>query len=45
MIPVNIMATDEEMKRIVDMTIQYYEQIAVMYYLISDQAFIRRKSA
>lgn len=44
MIPVNILATDEEIERIVDMTIQYYEQIAVMYYLVSDQAFIKRKS-
>ena len=41
MIPVRILATEEQMNQIVDMTIQYYNQEAIMFYKISTQAEIR----
>lgn len=40
MIPVRIMATMEQMKKIAVMTKSYYEQEAVMYYRISDVVII-----
>jgi hypothetical protein len=41
MIPVNIIATESQMQKIADITIQHYRQLAVMYFKISDSAFIR----
>lgn len=35
MIPVRIYCTQREMEKIVNITIQHYEQLAVMYYTIS----------
>ncbi|AAT69496.1 gp20 [Alphaproteobacteria phage PhiJL001] len=40
-IPVRIMATEEQMRRVADITIQHYEQLAVMFYLVSERAFIQ----
>ena len=41
MIPVRILATREEMEAIVNMTIEYYSQIAVMAYRISDEVILK----
>lgn len=43
MIPVRIVATREEMDRIVDMTIDYYEQLAVLAYRVSEEVILRHK--
>ena len=40
MIPVRIAATDEQMYEIAKMTGDHYNQDAVMYYVISNEAFI-----
>jgi hypothetical protein len=39
MIPVRILATDEEMKVIAKMTKTFYAQIKVLYYKISNEVF------
>jgi|DEB0MinimDraft_6_1074348.scaffolds.fasta_scaffold38484_3 hypothetical protein len=41
MIPVRIMATDDEMDKIVNMSAKYYEQLAIMFYVISEEVQIR----
>ena len=41
-IPVRIQATRDQMKQVADMTIQHYEQLAVMYYLVSDTCIIQQ---
>lgn len=41
MIPVRIFCTQEDMQRIANITIQHYEQEAVMYYPIADWALIQ----
>jgi hypothetical protein len=41
MIPVRIMATAEEIEAIADETARFYEQIAVMYYRVSDEVRIK----
>jgi hypothetical protein len=40
MIPVRIMCTREQIKQIAEMTCEYYDQEAVMYHKISDEAEI-----
>lgn len=35
-IPVRIRATMEQMERVANITIQHYEQLAVMYYMVSE---------
>jgi hypothetical protein len=37
MIPVRIVATDAEMKRVAELTKTFYEQIAVLYYKLSNE--------
>lgn len=44
MIPVIIFCTEDQIKEIADMTLEYYNQEAVAAYLISSQLIIRRKS-
>ena len=39
-IPVRIMCTEAQMKKIVDITLSHYRQKAVMYYVLSNQVFI-----
>lgn len=39
-IPVRIMCTEAQMKKIVEITISHYRQKAVMYYVLSNQVFI-----
>lgn len=41
MIPVRILATRSEMDKIVDMTLKYYDQIAIMAYKISNEVIIK----
>lgn len=41
MIPVRIIATREEIDKIIDMTMSYYGQLAVLAYKISDEVIIR----
>lgn len=40
MIPVRIACNREQMETIAKMTLQYYDQLAVMYYKISDETYI-----
>lgn len=41
MIPVEIVATDEQIEKISDMTAKYYNQLAIMYYLVSERVVIK----
>ena len=41
MIPVRIMATREEIERVVDITLKYYDQLAVLCYKISDEVILK----
>lgn len=41
MIPVRIATTQENIEKIADMTAKFYEQLAVMYYKISDEVTIK----
>lgn len=41
MIPVRIACTEEQIEQIADMTAKYYNQKAVMYYLLSNQVYIK----
>lgn len=43
MIPVSIIATEKEIDEIATFSLTYYNQIAIMYYMISDVAVIKRK--
>lgn len=44
MIPVRVMCTREQIEAIALMTMEYYEQLAVMYYRISDECVILRRA-
>jgi hypothetical protein len=39
-IPVNIIATEKQIKKIADITMKHYRQLAVMYFKLSDEAII-----
>jgi hypothetical protein len=41
MIPVRIMATREEIEKVVDITLKYYDQLAVLCYKISDEVILK----
>lgn len=43
MIPVRIVCTKAEIERVVDMTIIYYDQIAVLAYKISNEVILKYK--
>ena len=43
MIPVRIIATREQMEKIVDLTIKYYNQEAVLAYKISEEYILKSK--
>lgn len=43
MIPVRIMCSESAMERIADMTAEYYDQYAVMYYRVSDYVVIKHR--
>ena len=41
MIPVRMIATRTEMDKIIDMTLKYYEQLAVLAYKVSEEVILR----
>lgn len=41
MIPVRVLATREEIEKIVDLTIKYYEQEAVLAYKVADEVILK----
>jgi len=43
MIPVRIIATRDQINKVVDLTLKYYDQLAVLCYKISDEVIIRYK--
>lgn len=43
MIPVRIIATKEEIQKVIDLTLSYYDQLAVLCYKISDEVIIKFK--
>lgn len=45
MIPVRIMCTREQINQIIDMTLEYYDQIAVLAYRVSDEIILRYRAA
>lgn len=40
-IPVNLIATEEEIEAIANITMKHYDQLAVMFFKLSDRAMIR----
>jgi hypothetical protein len=44
MIPVRIIATEEEITKIIDFSIPYYEQEAVLAYRVADKVILRSKA-
>lgn len=44
MIPVRVMATRPQIEKIIDLTLEYYEQIAVMAYRISDEIILKYRA-
>ncbi len=42
MIPVRIAATRSQIDKIIDLTMEYYDQLAVLCYKVSDEVIIRR---
>lgn len=45
MIPVRILATRKEIDQIVDMTVEYYDQEAVLAYKISDEYILKHRNS
>ena len=45
MIPVRIIATREEIEKVVDITLKYYNQLAVLCYKISDEVILKFSGA
>lgn len=43
MIPVRIACTEEQISRIIDVTMAYYDQLAVMAYCVSEKCIIRSR--
>lgn len=43
MIPVRIMCNADEIRRVMDFTMEYYDQIAVMAYRVSDNVIVRQR--
>jgi hypothetical protein len=41
MIPVRVLATRDEIEKIVTLTLEYYDQLAVLCYKISDEVILR----
>lgn len=41
MIPVRIIATREEIDHVIDLTLKYYDQLAVLCYKISDEVILK----
>jgi hypothetical protein len=45
MIPVRIMATREQIEKIIDFTIEYYDQLAVLCYKLSDEVILKHRES
>lgn len=43
MIPVRVMATRQEIEKVIDLTLKYYDQLAVLCYKISDEVILKYK--
>ena len=43
MIPVRILATRDEIDKVIDLTLKYYDQLAVLCYKISDEVILKYK--
>ena len=43
MIPVKIIATESEIEKIIDMTMEYYDQLAILAYKVSDVVKLKVK--
>lgn len=43
MIPVRIIATKEEILKVIDLTLAYYDQLAILCYKISDEVILKYK--
>lgn len=41
MIPVNLIATEEDMETVAKITMRHYDQLAVMFFKLSEHAIIR----
>jgi hypothetical protein len=44
MIPIRIVATREEIEKVVDLTLVYYDQLAILCYKISDEVILKYKN-
>jgi hypothetical protein len=45
MIPVRVMCTREQIDQIIDLTLEYYDQLAVMAYRVSDEIILKHRAA
>ena len=45
MIPVRMIATRDQINTIIDMTLEYYDQLAVLCYKLSDEVILKHKTA
>lgn len=45
MIPVRIVATRDQINTIIDMTLSYYDQLAVLCYKLSDEVILKHRKA
>jgi hypothetical protein len=43
MIPVRIVASREQIDQIIDLTLEYYDQLAVLCYKLSDEVILKHK--
>lgn len=43
MIPVRIIATREQIDQVIDLTLEYYDQLAVLCYKLSDEVILKHK--
>ena len=44
MIPVRIVCTKEEIEEIIDMSMVYYDQLAILAYKVSDEVILKHRS-
>lgn len=44
MIPVRVMCTRRQIDQIIDLTLEYYDQLAVMAYRVSDEIILRHRT-
>lgn len=45
MIPVRIIATREQIEAIIDLTLEYYDQLAVLCYKLSDEVILKHRES